>query len=58
MDPRNSTKSILIIHDYLYVFSEEFLSTPPRWEIEFSIELLLGTLLISKAPYRMGRAEL
>ena len=30
---------------------------PPDWELEFTIELILGTTPISKAPYRMAPEE-
>jgi hypothetical protein len=31
---------------------------PPQKEVEFGIECMLGTTLISKAPYRMALLEL
>lgn len=31
---------------------------PPKREVEFSIDLLLGSALISKTPYKMDRVEL
>ena len=40
------------------VFPEELPGLPPDREIEFEIELLPGTALISKASYRMAPAEL
>ena len=40
------------------VFPEELPRLPPNQEIEFEIELLLGTTPISKVPYRMAPAEL
>ena len=37
---------------------QEVPGLPPDRELEFAIELLPGTALISKAPYRMAPAEL
>jgi hypothetical protein len=59
----NHTKAIAledirVIQDYPDVFPEEFLGMPPDRDIEFLIELLHGTPLISKRPYRMPANEL
>ena len=40
------------------VFPKELPGLPPDQEIEFEIELLLGTAPISKAPYQMAPAKL
>ena len=40
------------------VFPEEFSGLPLDQKIEFKIELLPGTVPISKAPYRMAPTEL
>ena len=40
------------------VFPEDLSGLPPDREIEFSIDLLLGSNPISKALYRMAPAEL
>jgi len=45
------------VQDFLGVL-QEVLGLPPNQEIEFMIELVPGTALISKAPYRMAPAEL
>jgi hypothetical protein len=47
-----------VVHDYPYVFLEELPSMPPDRDIEFLIELLPGTPLISKRSYRMPVNEL
>ena len=49
---------VKIVSEYLDVFSEELPQTPPDWEVEFTIDAIPGTALISKAPYRMAPAEL
>ena len=40
-----------VVCKFLDVFPEEFLGLPLDREIEFEIELLHGTMPISKAPY-------
>ena len=49
---------ILVVWDFLDVFLEELLGLPPSREVKFSIELVLGTQPISKAPYWMAPNEL
>jgi hypothetical protein len=53
-----SLKNIKIVCEYLDVFSEELPGMSPDRDIEFSIELLLGTAPISKRPYRMDVNDL
>ncbi|XP_052477803.1 uncharacterized protein LOC128033768 [Gossypium raimondii] len=56
---RDSTvKDIRIVRDFLDVFAEELPGLPPNREVEFGIELLPGTALVSIAPYRMAPKEL
>jgi hypothetical protein len=47
-----------ILREYKYVFPEEIPCLPPRRDIEFSIELVPGVVLMSRAPYRMSTLEL
>jgi hypothetical protein len=49
---------IRIVQEYPDVFLEELPSMPPNRDIKFIIELLPGTLPISKRPYRMPMNEL
>ena len=51
-------ENISIVNEYPEVFPEELLGIPPSRELDFGIELLLGSQPISKAPYRMAPAEL
>jgi len=55
--PELQPKEIPIVQEFLEVF-QEVPGLPPDREIEFAIELLLGTTTISKAPYRMAVAQL
>jgi hypothetical protein len=59
----NQTKAIAlgdirVVQDYPDVFLEELPSMPPDHDIEFLMELLLGTPPVSKRPYRMPVNEL
>ncbi|RVX00506.1 Transposon Ty3-G Gag-Pol polyprotein [Vitis vinifera] len=51
-------EDIPIVKDYPDVFPEDLPSLPPEREVEFTIDLALGTAPISKAPYRMTPMEL
>jgi hypothetical protein len=59
----NQTKAmtledIRVVQEYPDVFLEELPGMPPDRDIEFLIELLLGTPPISKRPYTMPVNEL
>jgi hypothetical protein len=47
-----------IVCEYPDVFSDELPGMPPDRDIEFIIELILGTGPIAQRPYRMNPAEL
>jgi hypothetical protein len=47
-----------ILREYKDVFPEEVLGLPPRRNIDFSIELAPGAMLVSRTPYRMSTPEL
>ena len=49
---------VCVVYKFPNVFPEKLPGLPPDREIEFEIELLLGTTPISKAPYQMALAEL
>ena len=51
-------EDIPIVCEFLDVFPEEISGLPPIREVEFTVELLPGTALISIAPYRMAPVEL
>jgi hypothetical protein len=40
------------------MFPEEVSGLPPRRDIDLYIELALGVVLVSRAPYRMSTLEL
>ena len=47
-----------MLNEFTDVFSEEIPGLPPRRELNFTIELVLGAVLSSKALYRMNILEL
>jgi hypothetical protein len=49
---------IPVVCEYLDVFPDELPGMPPDRDIEFAIDLQLGTAPISKRPYRMHPVEL
>ena len=51
-------ESVSVACEFPDVFHEELSGLPPIREVEFGIELLLGTTLISIALYRMAPTEL
>ncbi|KAA3466375.1 DNA/RNA polymerases superfamily protein [Gossypium australe] len=51
-------ETVPVVCEYLDVFPEELPGLPPVREVEFGIELVLGTTPISVAPYRMAPLEL
>nr|AAM12303.1 putative polyprotein [Oryza sativa Japonica Group] len=53
-----SLESVPIVCEYPDVFPKELTEMPPNREIEFAIELALGTAPIAKSPYRMAANEL
>jgi hypothetical protein len=56
MNPRS--KDIFVVREFVNAFSEDLPRLPPDREIKFSINLLLDTAPISKAPYWMASNEL
>ncbi|XP_027348107.1 uncharacterized protein LOC113859569 [Abrus precatorius] len=49
---------IPVVKDFLEVFLKDISELPPKREIEFAIDLILGVSPISVAPYRMSPVEL
>ena len=51
-------EDITVVKEFPDVFPNKLHGMPPNREVEFSIDLVPGTSLISMAPYRMALAEL
>ena len=61
MDPSQRTKSLVIkdirvVRDYPDVFPGELPGMPPKREVEFCIDLIIGTQPVTLAPYRLSRS--
>ncbi|KAM2294350.1 hypothetical protein ACFX1S_034260 [Malus domestica] len=54
----NSVEEVGVVRHYPDVFPDDLPGLPPNRDVEFSIDLLPGTDLISLTPYRMAPAEL
>ena len=52
------TSSVHIVREFIDVFLDDLPGFLPAREVDFGIDLELGTVPISKAPYRMAPAEL
>ena len=46
-------EDILILQDFVGVFIEEILGFPPKQDLDFTIELVLGAIPNSKDPHQM-----
>jgi hypothetical protein len=55
---KKNLEDIPMVCEYPNVFSTYYFRLPPQREVEFGIECVPGTNLISKAPYRMALSEL
>nr|AAP50978.1 putative polyprotein [Oryza sativa Japonica Group]ABF97988.1 retrotransposon protein, putative, Ty3-gypsy subclass [Oryza sativa Japonica Group] len=51
-------EEIPIVREYPDVFPDDLPGMPPKRDIEFRIDLVLGTIPIHKRPYRMAANEL
>ena len=49
---------IPVVREFPDVFPDDIVGLPPDREVEFTIDLIPGTELISIPPYRMAPAEL
>ena len=51
-------ENIQVVKEFPDVFPEELPSLPPEREVDLSVEILPGTALLSRAPYKMAPMEL
>ena len=51
-------EKILLVREFPDVFPEELPGIPLEREVDLSIEIVLGTAPVSRAPYRMAPTEL
>ena len=53
-----NVEKIPVVREFPNVFPEELPGIPLETEVDLSIEIMPGTTLVSRAPYRMSSAEL
>ncbi|GJV24828.1 putative reverse transcriptase domain-containing protein [Tanacetum coccineum] len=51
-------EDILVVRDFPKVFPEDLPGLPPIRQVEFQIDLILGTSLVARAPYRLAPSEM
>ena len=51
-------KEYQVLQEFRDVFPHEILGLPPKRDIDFTIDLVLGAALVSKTPYKMSTLEL
>nr|GEX23485.1 hypothetical protein [Tanacetum cinerariifolium] len=51
-------KEIIVVKDFPEVFLDNLSVLLPIWEIEFQIELVRGTMLVTKSPYHLAPSEM
>ena len=56
--PKRRVQAPRVVRDFKDVFPQELPGLLPPREVDFSIELVLGTTLISIPPYRMAPVKL
>ena len=47
-----------VLQEFQDVFFDEVPGLPPKWDIDFTIELVPGAPPVSKTPYRMSTPEM
>ena len=47
-----------VVNEFPEVFPEDVSELPPKREVEFTIDLIIGTSPVSMAPYRMSASEI
>ncbi|GKG01403.1 putative reverse transcriptase domain-containing protein [Tanacetum coccineum] len=51
-------EEIVVVRDFLEVFTDDLSGLPPIQEIKFQIELIPGVTSVAKSPYRLAPYEL
>ncbi|GJY92700.1 putative reverse transcriptase domain-containing protein [Tanacetum coccineum] len=51
-------EEIVVVRDYLEVFTDDISGLPPNREIEFRIKLVPGVIPVAKPPYRLVPSEI
>ncbi|GJR11533.1 putative reverse transcriptase domain-containing protein [Tanacetum coccineum] len=51
-------EELVVVRDFLEVFSDDLSGLPPSREIKFRIELVLGAVPVMKSPYQLAPSEM
>ncbi|GKF75078.1 hypothetical protein Tco_0224522 [Tanacetum coccineum] len=51
-------EDIPVVREFLEVFPEDLLGLPPIHQVEFQINLILGTTPVARAPYSLAPSEM
>nr|GFA16040.1 putative reverse transcriptase domain-containing protein [Tanacetum cinerariifolium] len=51
-------EDVPVVQDFLEVFPEDLPGIPPTRQVEFQIDLVLGTAPVVRAPYRLAPSEM
>ena len=57
-DKEQCIEDFPVLEEFKDVFPKEIPGLPSKRDLEFSIELTPGSVLVSKSPYRMSAPEL
>ena len=57
-DETHGLEDYQVLQEFKDVFPDEIPGIPPKRDIDFTIELVLGAALVSKTPYRMSTLEM
>jgi len=58
VEEKEGTSVIPVVHEFEDVFPDEVPGLPPNRKVEFSIDLVPRTSLVSMVPYRMALIKL
>ncbi|GKB91888.1 hypothetical protein Tco_0964160 [Tanacetum coccineum] len=51
-------EDVLVVREFLEVFSEDLPGLPPVSQVEFEIDLIPGAAPVTRAPYRLAPSEM
>ncbi|GKF40761.1 hypothetical protein Tco_0124103, partial [Tanacetum coccineum] len=51
-------EDILVVREFLKVFPEDLPGFPLVFQVEFQIDLILGTTPVARAPYRLAPSQM
>ena len=57
-DENPRLEDYLVLQEFKDVFPDEIPGLPPKWDIDFTIELVPGIAPVSKTPYKMSTSEM